>query len=128
MCEIETELFNNLHKPCMIKRKIKGERGKPCLNPRSTWQKPNATPFMRTLKETEVKKFHERMRETNMSKNKLKVGPTRMVIRFGQVNLGDNILLGKRFDRVKAFLICLNGFMDLMVMEEGKMFLRNHPG
>jgi len=52
---VERAFFNNLLKHSVIKIKSNGDRGHPCLNPHSTWKKPDAAPYMRILKEAEVK-------------------------------------------------------------------------
>ena len=43
-----------LLKPSATSKKSKGERGQPYLNPLSAWKKGDATPLMRTAKETVV--------------------------------------------------------------------------
>ena len=43
-----------LLKPSATSKKSRGDRGQPCLNPRSTWKKGEVAPLMRTAKETVV--------------------------------------------------------------------------
>ena len=40
-----------LLKPSTTSKKSRGDRGQPCLNPRSAWKKGEAAPLMRTAKE-----------------------------------------------------------------------------
>ena len=40
--------------PSATRKKSRGERGHPCLNPRSEWKKWDAAPLMRTMKEAVV--------------------------------------------------------------------------
>ena len=43
-----------LLKPSATSKKSRGDRGQPCLNPRSAWKKGEAAPLMRTAKEAVV--------------------------------------------------------------------------
>ena len=44
----------DLLKPSTTSKKSRGDRGKPCLNPLSTWKNGEAAPLMRTAKEAVV--------------------------------------------------------------------------
>ena len=67
--------------------------------------------------------IYEGVRETNMDEYELNEDPTSTIKSLGKVNLKDGTFQTFELDRVQGFLSSANGFMNLPLIEEGKLFL-----
>ena len=68
------------------------------------------------------------MGESNASEYQLKVSLVLTIKGFCQVDVEDGEFEAMEFDGVQGFLSNANGLMDLLMMEEGELFLGDMLG